>query len=555
MSEKEFRACPVTGLKVHLSAQKLILANLVIAIISISIGGLAALMIAFSKSSISSLILTSHDTFYLWLTAHGLNMLIFWILWFEIPLLYFISTVLLNAPIFRASLGWLAFAFMFIGWLIVEITVFTGNASVLFTAYPPLAAIPIFYIGYLLFAIGAGLGVITFFLTLYRAKLEGTYKGHLPLVTWGGAIAAIIALTVVISGAFALIYTYLWRIGFLETINVMIYRWWFWGAGHSAQYINVTAMVAVWYALLALGTGFAAAKFVNERYARIAFALYILFVIPGIGHHILVDPGFSTIFKQASGSVGSHFLSIPSMLHALALLGGIEATLRATGHTSLLGWLRKIPWKNPGVSGLLFSMLLFGIGGIIAQPQTTLQPNLNYHNTLWVPSHFHFTVVGGTTLAFMALSYYVLPLISLRKLYSIKIAIAQVYLFFIGTLILGFSFSLLGWLGMPRRTFIEPNLMRSEWIGPAAIIPLGATILIISGLMFVLNILLTLLAGKKTTNPAELTRGLITAFNIKGGSNPSKKGALVIVIILLVIILLSLYFGSFIRLLGMPVIN
>lgn len=54
-----------------------------------------------------------------------------------------------------------------------------------------------------------------------------------------------------------------------------------------------------------------------------------------------MDPGFSAIFKQASGSVGSHFLSVPSMLHALALLGGVEATIRASGHASLLGWLKK----------------------------------------------------------------------------------------------------------------------------------------------------------------------------------------------------------------------
>ena len=146
----------------------------------------------------------------------------------------------------------------------------------------------------------------------------------------------------------------------------------------------------------------------------------------------MVDPGFSAIFKQASGSAGSHFLSVPSMLHALALLGGVEVTIRASGHASLLGWLKKIPWRNPAISGMILSMIMFGIGGIIAQPQTTLQPNLLFHNTLWVPGHFHLTVVGGTSLAFMSLSYYIVPLLTEKKLMSSKIATIQIYLFFIG---------------------------------------------------------------------------------------------------------------------------
>jgi cytochrome c oxidase subunit 1 len=522
------------------------------ALISISIGGIAAIFVGLSRSSL--VLLRDPGSYYLWLTAHGINMLLFWILWFEVALLYFVGTVLLNAPIYSVRIGWIAFALMLTGWAFVEYSVFSGNASVLFTAYPPLTAHPIFYAGYVIYVLGAGLAVITFFLTLYRARVEGRYRGSLPLVTWGAAIAAIIAVTVVIHGLISLAYVAFWLAGSLP-LNVMIYRWYFWGLGHDAQYVNVTAMVAVWYALLALSTGLAAVKFINERYARIAFAMYVLFVIPGIGHHILVDPGFSTAFKQASGSVGSHFLSIPSMLHALALLGGLEALLRASGYSKgLLSWLKAIPWSNPGASGLLLSMLLFGIGGIVAQPQTTLQPNLLFHNTMWVPAHFHSTVVGGTTLAFMALSYYLIPLITLRRIFNMSMARIQIYLAFIGILTMILSMNVLGWLGAPRRTLVLPEdfAEHTAWIVPATALGVGALIFMASGVMYVLNMILTILAGKRTADPKILMDGLMSSYEIKDPSAAKKTGSLVIVVIFLVVVLLALYFASFIRLLSLP---
>lgn len=548
-----YRICPVTGLLCHFGSLRLMIANMVMAIVSLIVGGVSAIFIAFSRAP-TFVLSNAPDLYYMLLTAHGMNMLIFWILWFEVALLYFTSTILLNAPLYSVRLGWAAYIMMLTGWIFVNYSVFTGNASVLFTAYPPLKAeTPLFYIGYILFALGVLIGLILFFATIYRARAEGRFEGSLPLVTFGAGIAAIIGLTVVIQGAAALIYNTLFYLGSIESVNVMVYRWIFWGLGHDAQYVNAVAMVATWYALLVLSTGFIAARFVNEKYAKIAFGLYAVFVVPGIGHHILVDPGFSWIFKQASGSVGSHLLSIPSMLHALALLGGIEATLRASGHGGLLSWLARIPWRNPGVSGLLFSMLLFGIGGITAQPQTTLQPNLNYHNTMWVPGHFHLTVVGGTTLAFMALSYYIAPLLTLRRLYSVSLARIQIYLSFIGILIMAIGMTWLGWLGAPRRTIVPPDLMRPEWYAPAWLLGIGAALWISGGALYILLIMLTILAGKRTSNAQELMAGLISTYKIIDESRASKKGSLVIAFTMLVVVLLSLYLISFARLALMPI--
>jgi cytochrome c oxidase subunit 1 len=41
----------------------------------------------------------------------------------------------------------------------------------------------------------------------------------------------------------------------------------------------------------------------------------------------------------------------------------------------------------------------------------TEQINLVIHNTMYVPGHFHATVVIGTTLAFMGITYFLVPML------------------------------------------------------------------------------------------------------------------------------------------------
>jgi cytochrome c oxidase subunit 1 len=100
----EFRICPTTGLKVHLPAEMLIKANAVVAVVFLAIGGLAGLLVALTRWPAVHLL--PADDFYLALTAHGLDVLLVWIIFFEMALLYFASAILLNSRIATPALGW-----------------------------------------------------------------------------------------------------------------------------------------------------------------------------------------------------------------------------------------------------------------------------------------------------------------------------------------------------------------------------------------------------------------------------------------------------------------
>ncbi len=232
VGEAEFRTCSATGLLVDVAAERLIIANAVASVVALTIGGIFALLIALTRWQ--AIHLLNPVWFYRLTTAHGIDMLVAWIVFFEVAGLYFGSTVLLNARMVKPALGWLAFALMVVGGALINVIVLTGGADVMFTAYVPLKAHPLFYLGYILFAVGALLAVGLFFTNIVVAKVEGRYEGSLPLVVFGLVTAAIIATYTLLSGALALVPAFFWSLGWIENYDAGFYRNLFWSFGHPA---------------------------------------------------------------------------------------------------------------------------------------------------------------------------------------------------------------------------------------------------------------------------------------------------------------------------------
>jgi cytochrome c oxidase subunit 1 len=443
----DFRTCPRTNLKIHAAADSLIRANAVAATVALLIGGIAAILVLLTRWQAVHLL--PADWFYRILTIHGMSMLIFFIIFFEMAILYFASAVVLNCRVPAPRLGWIAFVLMVLGAVMTEATMWAGRADVLFTSYVPLQATSWFYLGVILFAVGALVVVGIFFATLVVAKRERTYQGSVPLVTFGALTAAIIAFITLAHGAAIYIPTYLWSLGLMK-VDPEVYRMVWWGLGHASQQINVAAMVSVWYLLGALTIG---SVVLNEKVSRGAFALYILFISMASAHHLLVDPGLGSAWKIWNTSYFMYMAVLASMVHGFTVPAGMEAGQRARGLTKgMFEWLRKAPWGDPGFAAMIFSIVVFGfVGGITGVTFGTEQINIIAHNTLRIPGHFHATVVSGTALAFMGLTYYVIPLIFRRRIAFYPLAKIQPWLFAIGMLIFSLMMTFAGTFGVPRR--------------------------------------------------------------------------------------------------------
>jgi cytochrome c oxidase subunit I len=441
------RTCPVTGIVVNRDSERLVRFNAVAGVVFMLVGAIAALLLALTRWQAVHLL--APVWYYRMLTLHGLNMLIFFIIFFEMAILYFAGPILLGARQPAPKLAWSGFALMLAGALLVDFVVLWGRADVLFTSYVPLRAHPLYYLGIILFAVGALIATLLFFASMVVAKREKSYEGSVPLVTFGGLTAAIIAVITLLHGAAIYIPTFLWSLDLMK-VDPQVYRLVFWGLGHSSQQINVAAMVSVWYLMGALTIG---AVVVNQKVSRWAFVLYVLFISMASAHHLLVDPGMGPAWKVWNTSYAMYLAVLASMIHGFTVPAGMEMGMRLRGFVrGKFEWLRRAPWSDPGFSGTFLSLVIFGfMGGITGVTQGTEQINIIVHNTLRVPGHFHVTVVGGTALSFMALTYYLIPLIFRKRVAFWSAAKWQPWLFGFGIALLSMSMTFAGSFGVPRR--------------------------------------------------------------------------------------------------------
>ena len=507
-----FRLCPDSGLFFDRNAESLMKVNAVAAAVSLLVAGILALGVALTRWPAVHLL--PADQFYLFLTAHGIDALIFWIIFFEIAILYFASSTLLRCRLAAPRWAWLGFALMVIGAVTTNVAVFQGNSSVMMTSYVPMQAAPHFYLGLILFAVGALVGCFVFFGTLVIAKNERTYQGSIPLVTFGAMTAAIIAVFTIASGAIILVPTYLWSIGYIAHIDAEMYRLIWWGMGHSSQQINVAAHVSVWYLVAGLTLG---ARPMSEKVSRFAFLLYIFFLQLACAHHILVDPGVGTEWKIFNTSYAMYLAVLASMIHGLTVPGSMEVAQRKKGYTrGMFEWLRKAPWGNPAFSSTFLSIVIFGfIGGITGVVMGTEQINLIIHNTIYVPAHFHATVAVGTTLTFMGLTFYLIPVLFRRQMILPALARWQPYLFAGGMTILILFMLGAGTLGVSRRHWdmdFTGAALSFEYSGMAytmmGIAGIGAVLAVIAGGAYLLITVGSLVFGRKLDESA----GLLQSF-------------------------------------------
>ena len=535
-TNEEFRICQTTGLRIYKSAENLIKANAVVAVVFLLIGGIFGIAVALTRWKAVHLL--PADMFYMALTGHGINMLIVWIIFFEMAVLYFASAIILGCRLATPRWAWAAFALMLIGAIITNIAVLQGGSSVMFTSYVPLKADPSFYVGIILFAVGTLIATFVFFGTLVVAKQEKTYEGSVPLVTFGATVAAIIAVFTVATGAIILIPTFLWSIGYIHHIDTLMYRTVWWAFGHSSQQINVAAHISIWYLISAVVLG---AKPLSEKVSRFAFLLYILFLQLASAHHLLVDPGISSEWKIFNTSYAIYLAVLGSMIHGMTVPGSIEAAQRAKGYSNgLFEWLRKCPWGNPAFSGMFISLILFGfLGGISGVVMGVEQINLIIHNTIYVPGHFHATVVAGTTLAFMAVTYLLVPLIFQRELILPGWAKVQPYIFGLG--VTGISLFMMGagTLGVPRRHW---DVSQADAVLPydfpgAANLMMGlngmsALLAGLGGAIFIVVVVGSILFGKKIPGSKEEVKAEPVAAVVSEYGNakhPAIPGTLVLV--------------------------
>jgi len=134
----------------------------------------------------------------------------------------------------------------------------------------------------------------------------------------------------------------------------------------------------------------------------------------------------------------------------------------------------------------------------------TEQLNMLIHNTVYVPGHFHATVVIGTTLSFMALTYFLIPVLFKREMINPGLAKWQPYLFGLSMYFFCLVMMGAGTLGVPRRHWdlsFSGVAMAYEWPGAAylmmGLVGIAGVAAIIGGAIYIYITVGSLLWGKR----------------------------------------------------------
>jgi cytochrome c oxidase subunit 1 len=476
-------------------ADRLPLANFGVAVTAFAIAAGMALMQALSRASLD-LPFRSAKLYYLSVTAHGVLMALVFTTFFIMGFGYVVATRTLGRPVSTPRLAWTGFWVALLGTLLAVAAILSGQASVLYTFYPPLQAHPAFYIGAALLIVGSWFWCVAMLAT-YRAWRREHPTEPAPLAMHG-MIATVIVWLLATAGVAVEDVGLLipWSLGLTKTIDPELARMLFWYFGHPLVYFWLLPAYVVWYTVLPREAG---GKLFSDPLGRLVFTLFIVLSAPVGLHHQFMDPGIPAGWKLVHSAITFGIL-FPSFLTAFTVIASMEVAGRMRGGTGLLGWIKKLPWGSPLFSSVALSMLLFAVGGFGGAINASFMMNSMVHNTAWIQGHFHLTVASASALTFMGTTYWLLPKLLGRDLELGLLAKVQPYLWFIGMALFSFSNHVTGLEGMPRRIFEASyggSPVAAHWKFLTGVSAVGGLFLFTSAAFFVLVVLGTWLAGKK----------------------------------------------------------
>ena len=434
----------------------------------------------------------SASVYYASTSTHGVLMAYVLSTYFIMGFGYHTAVHSLKQKLWVPGFAWTGFWVSTVGVVLAASALLTGNASILYTFYPPEFAHPIFYIGAALLIIGSWSWCVVMVVMTVQWKKANPGK-PVPLVMYGTVMNALLWLWTTIGVASEVVFQLIpTSLGWADTVDPGLSRVLFSETLHAIVYFWLFPAYLVMYTILPKEMG---GKLFSDEMARVAFVMLFIFSVPIGMHHLYMDPMIAAGWKLVH-MFGTFMVAVPTLITGFTIIATMELAGRLRGGKGLFGWLKTLDYQNPVVLASTLSLLMLTIGGWGGVINAAYSLDALIHNTQWVPGHFHLIYGGTTIIMYFAAAYWLWPKITGHQLFSNKLVVLQLWLWFIGMWITTMPWHYLGLVGQPRRVDTFQAYQQAEelvrsWDFSMLIMNGGALILLASGLLFVYILYMT----------------------------------------------------------------
>jgi len=427
--------------------------------------------------------ISNPEHYYRSVTAHGT------VMGYVMPTLvamgfgYAITELALKRPLVGLRWAWAGFWMLIIGTVMAATATAAGKASVLYTFYPPMVGSPFYYFGIVMVVVGSWIWVALMMVNL-RAWRKANPGGTVPLAMFGNVAGALLWFWTSLGAASEVLLLILpASLGLTDTINAGLSRVLFSWTLHAIVYFWLMPSYIAFYTIVPRAIG---GRLYSDLMGRVSFVLFLVFSMPIGIHHLFADPQVGAGFKFVH-AVMTAMVSIPTLLTVFTITASVEIAARLRGGRGLFGWVKALPWDNPVMLALALSFVMLGFGGAGGLINMSYQLNETIHNTQWVTGHFHLIFGGAIVIMYMVIAYELWPQLCRSEPLPRGPIRLQLWLWFIGMMVLTMPWHLVGLLGMPRRMayydYTHPDIAPQAWTVVASVI--GGLLLVVSAALFI----------------------------------------------------------------------
>jgi cytochrome c oxidase subunit 1 len=334
-----------------------------------------------------------------------------------------------------------------LGGLFILYVLLTGGIDTGWTFYTPLSttysnsyviatALGIFIAGFSSILTG-----LNFVVTIHRMRAPGMTWFRMPLFVWahyatsllqilGTPVLAVTILLLALERGF--------HIGFFDPNlggDPVLFQHLFWFYSHPAVYIMILPSMGVISEVISTFSKREPMGYSFIAFSSVAIAIFGFLVW---GHHLFVST--QSVYAGMVFSVLSFLVAIPSAIKVF----NWTATM----------YKGSVELATPMLYAIAF-IGLFTIGGFTGLFLAAMGMDVHLTDTYFVIAHFHYVMVGGAILGFLAGIHFWWPKMT-GRMYPELWSKAAAVIIFVGFNLTFFPQFILGYMGMPRRYHVYP---------------------------------------------------------------------------------------------------